>query len=214
MSTLANRRAGLRLGQADHAHFGLGEHRGRHVGVIDRRRLAAEHGVGEGVPLADRDRRQVDPVGDVADRIDVRHARSARIRSTAMPPFLASATPAVVQPEPARHSAAGRSRTSPCRPRTASWSDSSTQRPCSTFSTRLDRLPGDDLDAAPLHFGAQMLAHVVVEAAQDVVAAIDQRHLGAEPVEDAGELDRDVAAALDQDALRQLRRDETPRSTR
>ncbi len=27
---------------------------------------------------------------------------------------------------------------------------------------------------------AQMLAHIVVEAAQDVVAAIDQRHLGAE----------------------------------
>ena len=68
----------------------------------------------------------------------------------------------------------------------------------------LDGLPGDDPDAALLHLGAQMLAHVVVEAAQDVFAAIDQRHLGAEPVEDAGELDRDVAAALDQDALRQL----------
>ena len=49
-----------------------------------------------------------------------------------------------------------------------------------------------------------MLAHVVVEAAQDVLAAIDQRHLGAEPVEDAGELDRDIAAALDENALRQL----------
>ena len=63
---------------------------------------------------------------------------------------------------------------------------------------------GDDLDAALFHLGAQMLAHVVVEAAQDVVAAIDQRHLGAEPVEDAGELDRDIAAALDQDALGQF----------
>ena len=29
--------------------------------------------VGEGVALADRDRRQRDPVGDVADRVDVRH---------------------------------------------------------------------------------------------------------------------------------------------
>ena len=37
------------------------------------RRLAAEHGVGEGVALADRDRRQVDAVGDVADGVDVRH---------------------------------------------------------------------------------------------------------------------------------------------
>ena len=68
----------------------------------------------------------------------------------------------------------------------------------------IDGLPGDDLDAAPFHFRAQMLAHVVVEAAQDVLAAIDQRHLGAEPVEDAGELDRDIAAALDQDAFRQF----------
>ena len=49
-----------------------------------------------------------------------------------------------------------------------------------------------------------MAAHVVVEAAQDVLAAIDHGHLGAEPVEDGGELDRDVAAALDQDALRQF----------
>ncbi len=68
----------------------------------------------------------------------------------------------------------------------------------------LDDVLGDDLDAALLQLGAQMRAHVVVEAAQDVVAAIDQRHLGAEAVEDAGELDRDIAAALDQDALRQL----------
>ena len=65
-----------------------------------------------------------------------------------------------------------------------------------------------------LHLGREMLAHVVVEAAQDLLAAIDQRHLGAETVEDVGELDRDVAAALDQDALRQLRAGGTLRSTR
>ena len=47
-----------------------------------------------------------------------------------------------------------------------------------------------------LHLGAQMLAHILVEAAQDILAAIDQRHLAAEPGEDAGELDRDIAAAL------------------
>ena len=69
----------------------------------------------------------------------------------------------------------------------------------------VDRLPGDDLDAAAFHLRAQMLAHVVVEPAQDVVAAIDQRHLGAEPVEDAGKFERDVAAALDENAPGQLR---------
>ena len=67
-----------------------------------------------------------------------------------------------------------------------------------------DGLAGDDLDAAILHLVMQMPAHVVVEAAQDVFAAVDQRHLRAEPVEDAGELDGDIAAALDQNALGQV----------
>src|SRR5215471_15464539 len=33
----------------------------------------AEHGVGEGMPLADRNRRQIDTVGDIANRVDGRH---------------------------------------------------------------------------------------------------------------------------------------------
>ena len=69
---------------------------------------------------------------------------------------------------------------------------------------RLDDALADHPDAAPLHLGSQMGADIVVEPAQDVLAAIDQRDLRAEPGEDAGELDRDIAAALDQDALRQL----------
>ena len=52
---------------------------------------------------------------------------------------------------------------------------------------------------------AEMLTHVVVKAAQDVLAAIDQRHLRAEPGENAGELERDIAASLDQDMRRQMR---------
>ena len=50
--------ARLRLGQPDDADLRLGEHRGRHVGVVDLDRLAAEHRVGERMALADRDRRQ------------------------------------------------------------------------------------------------------------------------------------------------------------
>ena len=48
------------------------------------------------------------------------------------------------------------------------------------------------------------VAHVLVEAAQDLVAAIDQRHFAAQAMEDVGELDRDIAAAGDHDAVRQL----------
>ena len=70
---LGQRAARLGLGEADDADLGLGEHRGRHLGVIDLDRLVAEYGVGESMPLADRDRRKRDAVGDVADRIDVRH---------------------------------------------------------------------------------------------------------------------------------------------
>ena len=68
----------------------------------------------------------------------------------------------------------------------------------------LDGAAGEDGDALLLHLGAHMGADVLVETAQDVVAAIDHRHVGAEAGEDAGEFQRDIAAALDHDALRQF----------
>jgi hypothetical protein len=63
----------------------------------------------------------------------------------------------------------------------------------------------DDLDAPLLDLARQMGAHVVVKAAQDIGAAIDQGRLDAQTGEDARELNRDIAAARDQDALGQLR---------
>ena len=67
-----------------------------------------------------------------------------------------------------------------------------------------DGAAGEDVDAVLLHLGADMGADILVKTAQDVVAAIDQRHVGAEAGEDAGEFQRDIAAALDHDALRQF----------
>ena len=200
-------RARLGLGQADDADLRLGEHRGRHVGVIDLRRALAEHGVGEGMALADRDRRQVDAIGDVADRVDVSAPRSARNSSTAMPPFFGLRRRRPSPGRDRRRSDGGRSRTSPGRRRRSIRSDRCVVNslPCIDLRRPLDGAPVRMRDAVLLHLGAHVGAHVVVEAAQDVVAAIDQRHVGAEAGEDAGELDRDVAAALDQDALRQLR---------
>ena len=69
----------------------------------------------------------------------------------------------------------------------------------------VDGAAGQNGDAVLLHLAAHMGADVLVEAAQDVVAAIDHRHVGAEAGKDAGEFQRDIAAALDQDALRQRR---------
>ena len=56
---------------------------------------------------------------------------------------------------------------------------------------------GADLDALLLHLGGEMVADIVIEAAQDLLAAIDQNRLDAEAREDAGELDGDIAAADD-----------------
>src|SRR5260370_1486820 len=44
----------------------------------------------------------------------------------------------------------------------------------------------------------QMGAQIVVETAQNIFPAVDQRHLGPKPVENAGELDGDIAAPLNQ----------------
>ena len=74
--------------------------------------------------------------------------------------------------------------------------------PC--FVDLVDGAAGDDGDALLFHLGAHMVADVLVEAAQDVVAAIDHGDVGAVAGEDAGEFQRDVAAALDHDALRQF----------
>ena len=63
---------------------------------------------------------------------------------------------------------------------------------------------GDDPDAVLFQFAAQMPPHVVVESAQDIVATADHRHLRAETGENGRELERDVAAAMHQDAARKL----------
>jgi hypothetical protein len=61
----------------------------------------------------------------------------------------------------------------------------------------------DDPDALVLVFGVEQAAHVHVEARQDLAAAIENRRLHAEIVEDPGEFDCDVAAARNDNALGQ-----------
>jgi hypothetical protein len=69
----------------------------------------------------------------------------------------------------------------------------------------VDGAAGENGDALLLHLVAHMDADILVEAAQHIVAAVDHRHVGTETREDAGELQRDIAAALDQDTPRQVR---------
>ena len=60
--------------------------------------------------------------------------------------------------------------------------------------------------AGALELVAQAGAHVLVEAPEHVVGAHDLRHLGAELGEQAGEFDRDIAAADHQQAPRKGRK--------
>src|ERR1700732_97855 len=70
---MAELRARLRFRQSHHADLRLGKHRGRNVGVVDLNRTLAEYCIRKGVALADRDRRQVNAMGDIPDRVNVRH---------------------------------------------------------------------------------------------------------------------------------------------
>ena len=60
-----------------------------------------------------------------------------------------------------------------------------------------------DVDALLDHLGGDVVADVAVEAAQDLLAAIELRHARAEAVEDRCELAGDVAAADDDQARRE-----------
>ncbi len=61
-----------------------------------------------------------------------------------------------------------------------------------------------DADALLFHFPGEAGPHVLVEAAKDVGGADDLGDLDADGVVDPGELDGDVAAADDDEAVRQL----------
>ena len=127
--------------------------------------------------------------------------------STAMAPALSSCTPAFSRPMPAVLGArpvAYITRSVSNMP--PSWRVHRDRAPCRRVALDAARSASRCACLMPLvlqrvvHGGAAFL----VEAAQHAVAAQHQVDLAAQPVEDAGELDGDVAAADDRDALGQL----------
>ena len=60
---------------------------------------------------------------------------------------------------------------------------------------------------------AQAFAHGLIEAAQNIAGAKQQRHFRAEPRENAGELHRDIAAADHGEAAREFFADRKSRSS-
>ncbi len=161
--------------------------------------------------LADRDGRERRAVGHVADGVDRRHQR-LRIAVDRDRAHRVDGDAHLFEPEiggvgpPAGgdqhlvhmdHRAVGERRGDPV--------DASVEA--------LHRAAERQRDAA-LGIGlAQRVAHVLVEAAKQLVAPVQERDLAAERVEDPGEFHRDIAGADHQDALRQASPDGRPRST-
>src|SRR5205807_7025433 len=67
----------------------------------------------------------------------------------------------------------------------------------------------ENANAVRLHFHADVMADIVIETAQNIFAAIDERHVRAQPGKDSGKFHGNVTAALNQYApweVRQLER--------
>ena len=171
--------------------------------MIDGDVLAAEHRVGEGVALANGDRRQIDAIRHIADGVDGRNI-CARI-------LIDDDRAALL------HRDARRLEAEPLRQRRAAG-----RQQCGVYvETRAILQRRDESARGLLELGRQsaavnlyaridealveQAAQIFVEAAQGQIGAQRQMHLGAEPREDAGEFDGDIAAADDQQALRQFR---------
>ena len=191
------------LGETDAGDLGRREHGRRDERVLDHARLAAELGVGEGVPLANGDRRQRRAVRYVADGEDAvdRRLRVLVDDDVAVPAeldtdFVEAEAERVRRAADSEHDLLGGQRRAVRQ---------MPDEPGAGLLEVREDVPGDDADAL-LDVGlGETVAQILVEAAQDLVAAIDDRRLDAEVRENAGELHGDVAATGDDDPLRQAR---------
>ena len=149
--------------------------------------------------LVDRHRRQRVAVGHVADRVDRRHRglRPVVDRDRAVRP---DADADLLEPEAfgVRVAAGGEEHLVDVM--RLAIVDGDPEAGVGALDPRHVALDLEH-DAAGAHRVGQVVAQVGVEAAQDLVAAVELDDLGAEPVHDAGELAGDVAAADDRHAL-------------
>ena len=151
--------------------------------------LSRNSGLDEAHRLVDGDRRQLHPVGDVADRLDVVDV-GARVVIDDDPPLRAELDAGLLQAEPsvlgirpiAQHHLVDRRAPLPL-------GELRRSRPSSRFSSRSNTSWQTMLMPLRFHRLVQQAPQIRHRSAQELAAAIDQRRLDAEPVEDAGELD-------------------------
>ena len=171
--------------------------------MIDRIGLArAEHGIGKGLPFADRHRGELHPVGHIAhgmDVIDIGAAEGIDHDLAALadldPDRFEAETFDVGNPASGDHDAVEFAHVLP--------GQLDQQRavglPVDIFELGEEQ-EFDALGERDLH---QPVTHRRIIAAQDRVRTVGDRHLAAEFVEDAGEFICDIAPARNQDAARQ-----------
>ena len=186
----------LFLSEANRSQLRLGEDGRCDEAVIHRPGLAAKDGVGKGMAFADGHRGEIGPVGDVAHGIDRRNGGAGRFihpDGTVLTHFDTSLLEA--EARNVRAAADGKEDLIGGQ-RLAALGVARQLAVCILFDCG-ERVAADDLDALLLHLFMHGLAQIIVKAAQDFLAAVDERRLGAEAVEDAGEFHGDVAAAGD-----------------
>ena len=190
-----------RLAQPDAAERRVGEYRARDGAVIDPPAPGAKQSVGNGMALADGDGRQLHPVGDIADGMDVRHIGLAV--------GIDADGAAVVECNPG-----GRKRQPfdigppPDRPQEHIGFDRLAIAEVhgdgvTRFFQPVEPAVQFEIDALGHRNAEQPFGERRFPIAQDRLAAVDQRHLDAQFMEHPGEFIGDIAAAGDDHAARQ-----------
>ena len=171
--------------------------------MVGAGRIAVEHSFDEGHALADRHRRQVDPVGDVAHGIDGRN-RGLGILVHQDFSALAElhADPIEAQIRGVGLASGGvQNGIDLVMPAVGAFHPQAALCLFDFHNIRSDM----QVDALFAHLVGDVAPHLSVKAAQNLLAAIELRHLGPHAVKDAGELAGNISAAHHHYPLWQVR---------
>ena len=193
----------LLFGRTDRADVGLAEDRRGNVGVVDAALFALEQVVRDAHPLGDGDRRQLHPVDDVADGVDVGHVGPVGIVNDDGA-ALGQCNPRCLEPEPSGRWPPPRGNKHEVHVEASPVVESAPFRAVDALD-RLDALRRGHGHALGRHLVENEPADPFVEAAQEQLATVRERRLGPEAGEDPSEFHGDVAAAEDQHPFRELR---------
>ena len=190
-------RARLGLGEAERRRLGLGEDRRRDQRVVrraaaGRRRPSRRRPGPRGSPPASARRRSV-----TSPTAKIEGTAVCDQSSTATAPLAASLTPSASSPRPAVFGPAPGGEEHLVDDVRLAVVDADLEAAARPSRSAVTSRWISSTIAARAHGVGHVVAQVVVEAAQDLVAAVELDHVGAEAVHDAGELAGDVAAADD-----------------